>query len=59
MRSMRCWAFAMAVVAAPSLHAQTQLLVVSGLGGDPKYTQEFGQLSGALAKAASRAQAPQ
>lgn len=53
MRSMRCWAFAMAVVAAPSLHAQTQLLVVSGLGGDPKYTQEFGQLSGALAKAAS------
>ncbi|MGH7637457.1 MAG: hypothetical protein ACREOK_07375 [Gemmatimonadaceae bacterium] len=35
------------------LQAQTQLLIVSGLGGDPKYTQEFGQLSGALAKAAS------
>lgn len=35
------------------LQAQTQLLIVSGLGGDPKYTQDFGQLSGALAKAAS------
>lgn len=35
------------------LQAQTQLLIVSGIGGDPKYTQEFGQLSGALAKAAS------
>lgn len=35
------------------LQAQTQLLIVSGIGGDPKYTQEFGQLSGALAQAAS------
>ncbi|HYC50074.1 MAG TPA: hypothetical protein VEB19_03095 [Gemmatimonadaceae bacterium] len=33
--------------------AQTQLVIVSGLGGDPKYTQEFAQLSTALAKAAS------
>jgi len=32
---------------------QTQLVIVSGLGGDPKYTQEFAQLSTSLAKAAS------
>jgi hypothetical protein len=32
--------------------AQTQLLIVSGIGGDPKYTQAFGQLSSALAQAA-------
>jgi hypothetical protein len=35
------------------LEAQTQLVIVSGIGGDPKYTKEFGQLSSALAKAAS------
>lgn len=39
--------------AVSGLQAQTQLLIVSGLGGEPKYTQAFGQLSGALAKAAS------
>lgn len=38
---------------AGGLQAQTQLVIVSGLGGDPKYTLAFGQLSGALAKAAS------
>lgn len=42
--------FAMLVV--PAAHAQTQLVIVSGLGGDPKYTQAFGQLSTALAQAA-------
>jgi 2-hydroxychromene-2-carboxylate isomerase len=33
--------------------AQTQLVIVSGIGGDPKYTQAFGQLSTALAQAAN------
>jgi hypothetical protein len=42
-----------------SLQAQTQLVVVSGLGGEPRYTQAFGQLAGALAKgAAERAGLP-
>ena len=40
------------VVAAGIASAQTQLVIVSGLGGDPKYTQAFGLLSAALAKAA-------
>jgi hypothetical protein len=39
------------LVALP-LHAQTQLVIVSGLGGDPKYTAQFGELSNALAQAA-------
>lgn len=33
--------------------AQTQLVIVSGIGGEPQYTQRFGQLAAALAKAAS------
>ena len=32
--------------------AQTRLVIVSGLGGDPKYTQTFALLSASLAKAA-------
>ena len=43
-----------AVGAAIPVQAQTELVIVSGLGGDPKYTQAFGQLSTALAKAASQ-----
>ena len=39
------------VVVTP-LRAQTQLVIVSGLGGDPKYTQQFGELSNSLAQAA-------
>ena len=35
------------------LSAQTQLVIVSGLGGDPKFTRQFGDLSSALAQAAS------
>lgn len=34
------------------LGAQTNLVIVSGIGGDPKYTKEFGSLSSALAQAA-------
>jgi hypothetical protein len=33
--------------------AQTQLVIVSGLGGDPKFTKHFGELSSSLAQAAS------
>jgi hypothetical protein len=32
--------------------AQTRLVIVSGLGGEPQYTRSFGQLSSALAQAA-------
>jgi hypothetical protein len=32
--------------------AQTQLVIVSGLGGQPKYTKSFGDLSSSLAEAA-------
>lgn len=39
--------------AAAVAQAQTQLVIVSGIGGDPKYTQAFGQLSSALAQAAN------
>lgn len=41
----------LALIALP-LGAQTQLVIVSGLGGDPKYTQQFGELSHSLAQAA-------
>jgi len=43
------WALAVAVSGAG---AQTRLVIVSGLGGATKYTQEFSQLSSALAQAA-------
>ena len=42
------------VLAAGVAEAQTQLLIVSGLGGEPKYTKEFGQFSVALASAAKQ-----
>jgi hypothetical protein len=46
------WALAAALVCAGarSALAQTQVLIVSGLGGEPKYTQEFGDLSSRLAQ---------
>lgn len=46
------------LVAACSLHlaaavgAQTQLVIISGIGGDPRYTRQFGELSASLAQAA-------
>ena len=51
---MRKAAFACVVASALTsavASAQTQLVIVSGLGGDPKYTQQFGELSHALAQA--------
>lgn len=40
-------------IAASSARAQTHLVIVSGLGGEPRFTQEFEQLSESLATAAS------
>lgn len=49
---------AMFALASP-LAAQTQLVIVSGIGGDPRYTRQFGALSASLAEAASqRARVP-
>ena len=39
--------------AAAVAQSQKQLVIVSGIGGDPRYTQAFGQLSSALAQAAN------
>jgi len=40
-------------LAAPcSLQSQTQLLIISGVGGDPQYVQSFASLSTSLAQAA-------
>jgi hypothetical protein len=52
-RHAMCLTVMLMGVSVADLNAQTQLVIVSGLGGEAKYTQEFGQLSGALAKAAS------
>jgi hypothetical protein len=41
------------LLGATAVQAQTQLVIVSGIGGEPKYTQAFGQLSSALAQAAN------
>jgi hypothetical protein len=38
---------------AGSVQAQTQLVIISGIGGDPKYTRQFGELSASLAQAAN------
>jgi hypothetical protein len=40
------------LLSASGAAAQTQLLIVSGIGGDPKYTQGFAELSTALAQGA-------
>lgn len=46
-------ALLVALLAVPGdAQAQTRLIIVSGLGGAPKYTKEFADLSNALAKAA-------
>lgn len=37
--------------AATTARAQTQVLIISGLGGEPRYSQEFRDLSGTLAAA--------
>jgi hypothetical protein len=42
----------LALLALP-LRAQTQLVIISGIGGDPKYTRQFGELSASLAQAAN------
>lgn len=43
----------MLAVAASAAQAQTDLVIVSGLGGQPKYVQAFAEVSVALADAAS------
>lgn len=43
---------ALVLAAATTAEAQTRLVIVSGLGGAPKYTQAFSQLSTDLAQAA-------
>ncbi|HVX41088.1 MAG TPA: hypothetical protein VHB25_16090 [Gemmatimonadaceae bacterium] len=45
---------ASALLAAAPLGAQTHLIIVSGLGGEPKYSQSFAQLSAELAQAAHK-----
>jgi hypothetical protein len=49
---------ALSVLASP-LAAQTQLVIISGIGGDPRYTRQFGEMSAAFAQAANaRARVP-
>lgn len=51
--------FALLALTAVPAFAQTQLVIVSGIGGDPRYTRQFGELSSALAQAANtRARLP-
>ena len=48
----------LALLSGPAL-AQTQLVIISGIGGDPRYTRQFGELSASLAQAANqRARVP-
>lgn len=47
----RLLALALLVIAS-SANAQTRLVIVSGLGGAPKYTKEFADLANTMAKAA-------
>jgi hypothetical protein len=49
---MRALLLAVSVAAAPSLVAQTQVLVVSGLGGEPRYQESFVATALAVAGAA-------
>ena len=51
------WAISLAVSAAAtavSAAAQTHLVIVSGLGGEKKYTDSFNKLSASLADAAAK-----
>jgi hypothetical protein len=53
----RSWVMALvtlSVIGASPAVAQTQLVIVSGLGGQAKYHEEFGWLSNALADAANQ-----
>ncbi len=45
---------ALLVAGALPARAQTHLVIVSGLGGEPRFTQEFAQLSESLATAAAK-----
>jgi hypothetical protein len=47
-----CIALLLLVSAFASASAQTRLVIVSGLGGAPKYTKEFADLANSMAKAA-------
>ena len=49
---VQCQIAALLVALPLTAAAQTNLVIVSGIGGDPKYTREFGALSSALAQAA-------
>ena len=42
----------LALVAAPALSAQSHLVIVSGLSGEPEYAAEFGRWGGAMVDAA-------
>ncbi len=55
-RAARAVRFALASIAlgAAPLAAQTHLVIVSGLGGEPKYSQSFATLSSALAESAHK-----
>lgn len=52
-RALRGICTAMLSVGASAVQAQTHLVIVSGLGGQPKYVQAFARVSVALADAAS------
>jgi hypothetical protein len=45
---------AMLIAMSGSARAQTHLVIVSGLGGEPRFSQEFAQLSESLATAAAK-----
>jgi hypothetical protein len=51
-RRQTCDAVALLALCAIPALSQTQLVIVSGIGGDPRYTRQFGELSAALAQAA-------
>ena len=46
------WVSALLALAFASTGAQTRLIIVSGLGGAPKYTKDFADMANAMAKAA-------
>ena len=53
-RAGRVVIVAFMLMAGSALQAQTQLVIVSGLGGEPKYSRLFSELSVALADAAQQ-----
>ena len=50
-----CAALLLLLVAAPAVARQHHLLIVSGIGGSPEYSQQFGQQATRLAEAARAA----